>query len=95
MRRVLAGGETAMTTYALRLTSRYDGMVVGTFPDVPEAIGYGRDDEEAREEAVRALERVLEAARLSGEALPVPRATGSQWVTAAEPQPEIIAAAIS
>ena len=84
-----------MTTYALRLTSRYDGMVVATFPDVPEAVGYGRDDEEAREEAVRALDRVIEAARRSGEALPVPRASGSQWATVAEPQPEIIVAAIS
>jgi len=83
-----------MTTYALRLTSRYDGLVVATFPDVPEAIGYGRDDEEAREEGLRALERVLEAARRAGEALPVPRASGSQWVTTAF-QPEIIPAAIS
>ncbi len=84
-----------MPTYALRLTSRYDGMVVATFPDVPEAVGYGRDDEEAREEGLRALERVLDGARRDGEELPAPRASGSQWVTVAEPQPEIIVAAIS
>lgn len=88
-----------MLTYALRLTSRYDGMVVATFPDVPDAVSYGRDDEEAREEGLRALERVLEAAQRAGEPLPPPRASGSQWVTttrfAAAAPPEIIAAAIS
>jgi predicted RNase H-like HicB family nuclease len=88
-----------MLTYALRLASRYDGLVVATFPDVPEAVGYGRDDEEAREEGLRALERVIEAAIRAGEPVPQPSATGSMSVTTrfeAEPaQPEIMAAAIS
>jgi predicted RNase H-like HicB family nuclease len=89
-----------MLTYALRLTGRYDGMVVATFPDVPEAVGYGRDDEEAREEGLRALERVLEAAIAGGEPIPMPSATGAMTVTttrfeAAPAQPEIMVAAIS
>lgn len=48
-----------MRTYEMRLATRYDGMVIATFPDVPDAIGYGRDDEEAREEGLKALEAVL------------------------------------
>lgn len=88
-----------MLTYALRLTSRYDGMVVATFPDVPDAVGYGRDDEEAREEGLRALERVLEAAQRAGESIPMPRTAARQSVTttrfSAEAPPAIGAAAIS
>ncbi|HYG30925.1 MAG TPA: hypothetical protein VD887_12005 [Allosphingosinicella sp.] len=48
-----------MREHAMRLVTRYDGMVVATFPDVPDAIGYGRDDEEARAEGLKALEAVL------------------------------------
>ncbi len=50
-----------MLSYAMRLRSRYDGLVVASFPDVPDAVGYGRDDEEAREEGLRALEAALAA----------------------------------
>lgn len=87
-----------MLTYAVKLTSRYDGMVVATFPDVPDAIGYGRDDEEAREEALRALERVLDGVQRAGELIPMPRAVASQSVTttrfSARAEPAIVAAAI-
>ncbi len=72
-----------MLTYALRLATRYDGMVIATFPDVPEAIGCGRDDEEAREEGLKALEAALEACRAAGEPLPLPRAGGTTTVTTA------------
>ncbi|HEX8364416.1 MAG TPA: hypothetical protein VF603_03925 [Allosphingosinicella sp.] len=57
-----------MREHAMRLVTRYDGMVVATFPDVPDAIGYGRDDEEAREEALKALEAVLGSAPAEPEA---------------------------
>ncbi|HEX8191823.1 MAG TPA: hypothetical protein VF552_02900 [Allosphingosinicella sp.] len=70
-----------MLTYALRLATRYDGMVIATFPDVPEAIGCGRDDEEACEEGLKALEAALEAYAAAGEKLPLPRAAGSTSVT--------------
>jgi predicted RNase H-like HicB family nuclease len=70
-----------MLTYALRLATRYDGMVIATFPDVPEAIGCGRDDEEAREEGLKALEAALEGYEAAGEPLPLPRAAGSTTVT--------------
>ena len=80
-----------MLTYAMRLATRYDGMVVATFPDVPDAVGYGRDDEEAREEGLKALEAALDGHVRAGEPLPPPRATGAVTVTtvrfAGEPEP--------
>jgi predicted RNase H-like HicB family nuclease len=72
-----------MLTYAMRLATRYDGMVVATFPDVPDAIGYGRDDEEAREEGLRALEAALDACIRCGDPLPLPTARGATTVTPA------------
>lgn len=65
-----------MLTYALKLANRYDGMVLATFPDVPEALAMGRDDQEAVEQARCALEAALERYVLEGLELPVPRATG-------------------
>ena len=70
-----------MLTYALRLATRYDGIVIATFPDVPESIGCGRDDEEAREEGLKALEAALECYVAAGEPLPLPRAAGSTTAT--------------
>ena len=89
-----------MLTYAIRLATRYDGLVVATFPDVPDAIGYGRDDEEAREEGLKALEAALEGCLRSGDPIPLPRAQGPSTVTTARftaeaAQPEIACAAIS
>ena len=79
-----------MVTYAMRLATRYDGMVVATFPDVPDAVGYGRDDEEAREEGLKALEAALDACVRAGDPLPLPSTVGSLSVTtarfAAEPE---------
>ena len=65
-----------MLTYALKLVNRYDGMVLATFPDVPEALATGRDDEEAVEQARCALEAALERYVSEGLELPVPRAAG-------------------
>ena len=48
-----------MSSYAVRLTTRYDGLVVATFPDLPGVSALGRDDEEARDEARRALADAL------------------------------------
>jgi len=91
-----------MLTYAMRLTSRYDGLVVATFPDVADAVGYGRDDEEAREEGLKALETVLQTMVDSGQTLPEPTAASSLSVTTTRfsadslvAQPAIELAAIS
>jgi antitoxin HicB len=66
-----------MLTYALRLATNYNGMVMATFPDVPEALALGRDDYEATEEAKRALEAALERYVEEGRALPEPCAVGA------------------
>jgi predicted RNase H-like HicB family nuclease len=70
-----------MLTYALKLASNYNGMVMATFPDVPEAMALGRDHDEAIEEAKRALEAALERYQAEGRAFPAPRATGSLQVS--------------
>jgi predicted RNase H-like HicB family nuclease len=48
-----------MADYAMKLTTRYDGMVVATFPDLPGVSALGVDDEDARREGQIALEAVL------------------------------------
>jgi antitoxin HicB len=62
--------EAGMLTYSLRLADRYDGMVMATFPDVPEAMAVGRDYEEACHGARSALEAALESYVAEGRALP-------------------------
>lgn len=70
-----------MLTYALRLAYRYDGMVLATVPDVPEAMAVGRDDEEACEQALRALESALDDYVAQGRPLPASRTAGTVTVT--------------
>ena len=70
-----------MLTYALRLATNYDGMVKATFPDVPEAMALGRDDEEAVEQARWALEAALERYAAEGREFPAARSLGSISVT--------------
>ena len=67
-----------MAAYAVELVTRYDGLVIATFPDLPGVSALGRDDEEALDEARRALD---EHAR-SGEPLPEPEAAGSTMIEA-------------
>lgn len=70
-----------MLTYALRLSGRYDGMVIATIPDVPEAMAIGRDHEEACEQALAALEAALEGYAADGRPIPEPRASGGLTVS--------------
>jgi predicted RNase H-like HicB family nuclease len=70
-----------MITYAVNVARRYDGMFVATFPDVPEAIALGRDDEEAFEEAKRVLEAALQRCLDEDRALPSPRTRSALGVT--------------
>jgi predicted RNase H-like HicB family nuclease len=66
-----------MARYAAHLTTRYDGLVLATFPDLPGVTGLGRDDEEALAEAQRELGEALAALAAGGEAPPEPRARGA------------------
>ena len=62
-----------MVSYAVQLVTRYDGLVIATFPDLPGVCALGRDDEEAREEAHRALVAALAGYEEAGLAPPEPR----------------------
>lgn len=70
-----------MLTYALKLAQRYDGLVIATFPDVPAAVAYGRDHDEAIEQALPALEAALSRYVTAGHDLPMPRSPGGLAVT--------------
>ena len=73
-----------MAAYAVELMTRYDGLVIATFPDLPGLSALGRDDEEALGEAKRALDEHVRA----GELLPEPSARGGTLIEA----PLIVAA---
>jgi predicted RNase H-like HicB family nuclease len=79
-----------MPDYAVRLTRRHDGLCVASFPDVPEAVAYGRDDEEALEEAAKSLEAAFRRRILGGHDLPEPRAQGPLLI-----YQEVMAAALA
>lgn len=66
-----------MLTYSLRLATNYNGMVMATFPDVPEAMALGRDHDEALEQAKDALEAALERYAAEGRDFPEPRTGGA------------------
>lgn len=65
-----------MPSYAVELTTRYDGLVIASFPDLPGVTALGVDDEDATAEGRRALEEALEALDREGLAVPEPRAQG-------------------
>jgi predicted RNase H-like HicB family nuclease len=48
-----------MAEHRMTLTTRYDDMVVATFPDFPGVSALGVDDEDARREGLLALASVL------------------------------------
>jgi predicted RNase H-like HicB family nuclease len=79
-----------MPAYAVKLTRRYDGLFIASFPDVPEALAYGRDNEEALEEAAKSLEAAFRRRILSGDDLPEPRANGPLLI-----HQEVLAAALA
>lgn len=71
-----------MASYAVELVTRYDGLVIASFPDLPGVTALGRDDEEALAEARRELETALKAYAADGEIPPEPRTRGETMVEA-------------
>jgi predicted RNase H-like HicB family nuclease len=69
-----------MAGYAVQLVTRYDGMVVATFPDWPGISALGQDDEDALDQARRALAAALADHEARGLAPPEPRARGTRTV---------------
>ncbi len=68
-----------MPNYAVTLSRRYDGLFTASFPDIPDAIGFGRDGDEAIEEATKCLRARLRG-RIDG-GLPLPAAGTSGTLT--------------
>ena len=71
-----------MVSYAVQLVTRYDGLVIASFPDLPGVTALGRDDEEALAEARQALDAALNAYAADGEMPPEPRTRGETMVEA-------------
>ena len=78
-----------MISYALQLATRYDGLVIASFPDLPGVSALGRDDDEAIGEARRALEEAMAGYAREGVAPPPAnaRAAVSVSVDIDVPQP--------
>lgn len=70
-----------MVSYAVRLVTRYDGLVIASFPDLPGVTALGRDDEEARDEAGRVLADALAEYETRGETPPSPAARSGSTVS--------------
>ena len=70
-----------MAEYAVQLVTRYDGLVIASFPDFPGVTALGRDDEEARDEAGRALAEAVAAFEANGETPPPPRARSESMIS--------------
>jgi antitoxin HicB len=74
-----------MPRYPVRLTPGEEGLVMATFPDVPEAVCCGAGEEEAIARARSVLELVLCGYRLEGRPIPDPSAIADARTVAAEP----------
>ena len=80
-----------MIRYAVQLATRYDGLVIASFPDLPGDTALGRDDEEALAGARRELEVALKAYAADGDSPPEPRTRGETMI---EAEPAIPLAAV-
>jgi predicted RNase H-like HicB family nuclease len=80
-----------VTTYAVSLARRYDGLVIATLPDLPEVVAFGRDDEEALEEVSKCLAASLGRRLAAGETPPVPTAKSLLSVAPTPAFPQLFA----
>lgn len=73
-----------MPEYSVTLARRYDGLFIATLPDLPEVVAFGRDEEEALEEAAKCLDHALRRRSGRGEAVPPARTTGALRISAGQ-----------
>jgi len=66
--------------YTVILSPDDNGTLLATVPDIPEAITFGEDREDALARAVDAIETSLMAAMANREDIPLPEATGADQV---------------
>ena len=61
-----------MLTYPIALTPGESGLVLFTFPDLPEAVSCARGEDEAMARAVDVLDIILASYRAEGRPIPRP-----------------------
>ncbi len=61
-----------MLAYPVNLTPGEQGLVLVTFPDLPEAVSCARGEDEAIARAVDVLDIILECYRAEGRPIPKP-----------------------
>ena len=66
--------------YALSLSPDDNGTILVTVPDIPEAITFGSDRDDALARALDAIETAIMAAMAAREDAPRPKAVGAQYV---------------
>lgn len=71
-----------MASYAVQLATRYDGLVIATFPDLPGVTALGADDAEALDQARHALAEALADYDAEGRTPPPPANRGTTTVEA-------------
>ena len=64
-----------MFCYPVTLTPDDNGTILVTFPDIPEAVTFGDDEDDALLRAVDALENMLVAKMVDREDIPTPSST--------------------
>lgn len=67
--------------YAVTLTNDDNGTILVQVPDLPDAITFGEDHEDALARAVDAIETALTGAMAAREDIAEPKARGSNYVT--------------
>ena len=67
--------------YAVTLAPDDNGTILVTVPDIPEAVTFGEDRDDALARAVDAIETAIMGAMAAREDAPAPRAEGAEYVT--------------
>ncbi len=67
--------------YAVKLTKDDNGTILATVPDIPEAITFGEDQEDALARAADAIETAIMARIAAREDIPSPVAEGEHYVS--------------
>lgn len=68
----MSNEDTHMLSYPISLKPDDNGTLLVTFPDVPEAITVGNDEEDAKVQALDALEAALEIYFAEKRSIPMP-----------------------
>jgi antitoxin HicB len=66
--------------YAIRMRKDSNGTYLVTVPDLPDAITFGETQDEARRQAVDAIETAMMGRMSDREVIPMPKAKGKQYV---------------